>query len=92
MLVLNLLCKDHKMLGWRKKLIHEKAFLPWMLNDKPVLCNVIFPSGIMWILCGNSSFIHVVHDLIGSWHQVFSEAGCSRGSVRLIQQWQKENW
>ena len=63
-----------------------------MLNDKPGLCNVIFPSGIMWILCGNSSFIHVVHDLIGSWHQVFSEAGCSRGSVRLIQEWQKENW
>lgn len=38
MLVLNLLCKDHKMLGRRKYLLHEKAFLPWMLNDKPVTC------------------------------------------------------
>ena len=38
MLVLNLLCRVHKMLGRRKSLIHEKAFLPWMHNDRSVNC------------------------------------------------------
>lgn len=52
-----------------------------------VVCKVIFQSGIVWILCGNSSVVHLVCDSIsGSWYQVSSEAGCSKGSVMLIQQ------
>lgn len=52
-----------------------------------VVCKVIFQSGIIWILCGNSSLVHLVCDSIsGSWHQVSREAGCSKGSVRLIKQ------
>ena len=82
-----------KKLSWWRVITIQLQVLVFTRLCLLVVYKVIFQSGVMWILFGNSSPIQVVCDSIsGSWHQVFSEAGCSKSSVRLIQQWQLENW